>query len=572
MMSRQKQLRSALLGRHGKFKTANVRGKWMKASEVVLSFSVLVAFSSLHPVTASTTANEEQPATHTAIGSAASDRASPNVNSAASGSKDSAPPANSSEANGGQQKTIQPLETMNTATANNAEPEVKEPVPSDQNEKHDLTATGPNTNQSPSIATAPVTIAQKSSWTPEENFLNAKDSNGQAVPIDAIQVIGTVHPAIVGTYFVQYAFTDAPTGKDVAQFSSVTVTNPVSEIDERQIGGDVLPPTPPETAAAIKTKDTLLAKKSSWTPDINFVSATNSDGASVQLEDISITGTVNPAYEGTYFIRFSFMDPKLKQLIANMARVTVVSSLTSKPNPDASGMLKVKNLSSFFPSTSNYPSVKNEYLLDDPNFKPDEAEIVSYFHQYVNELRALNGQSALTISDRDTSRAQQRVRAIVEDFNHEAVSHATENIGTNTGITDHMRSNQEIAYYMVMAWYDETDNPEPLGNGHYGHRANLIYGGPSMGVSFYRPPVGSAEFSDYYAFEAPIYTDLGLYLKAKAMANSLTNPTSIPLPNISFVYVNASLLAELRSYLNASPLGQLDATAKSNAKPSLSIA
>ncbi|OAU34775.1 hypothetical protein PY90_13495, partial [Lacticaseibacillus rhamnosus] len=69
-----------------------------------------------------------------------------------------------------------------------------------------------------------------------------------------------------------------------------------------------------------------------------------------------------------------------------------------------------------------------------------------------------------------------------------------------------------------------------------------------------------------------IYTDLGLYLKAKAMANSLTNPTSIPLPNISFVYVNASLLAELRSYLNASPLGQLDATAKSNAKPSLSIA
>ncbi|MBO1690625.1 cell surface protein, partial [Akkermansia sp. GGCC_0220] len=72
-------------------------------------------------------------------------------------------------------------------------------------------------------------------------------------------------------------------------------------------------------------------------------------------------------------------------------------------------------------------------LLDDPNFKPDEAEIVSYFHQYVNELRALNGQSALTLSERDTSRAQQRVRAIVEDFNHEAVSHATENIGTNTG-------------------------------------------------------------------------------------------------------------------------------------------
>ena len=289
MMSRQKQLQSALLGRHGKFKTAKVRGKWMMASEVVLSFSVLVAFSSLHPVTASTTANEEQPATHTATSSVASDRASPDITSVASGSKDSSPPANSFEANGAQQKTVQPLETMKTATANNPEAEAKEPVSGDQNEKHDLTAADPNTNQSPSIATAPVTIAQKSSWTPEENFLNANDSNGQAVPIDAIQVIGTVHPAIVGTYFVQYAFTDAPTGKDVAQFSSVTVTNQASAIDERQIGGDVLPPTPSETVAAIKTKDTLLAKKSSWTPDINFVSATNSDGASVQLEDISIT-------------------------------------------------------------------------------------------------------------------------------------------------------------------------------------------------------------------------------------------------------------------------------------------
>ena len=244
MMSRQKQLQSALLGRHGKFKTAKVRGKWMMASEVVLSFSVLVAFSSLHPVTASTTANEEQPATHTATSSVASDRASPDITSVASGSKDSSPPANSFEANGAQQKTVQPLETMKTATANNPEAEAKEPVSGDQNEKHDLTAADPNTNQSPSIATAPVTIAQKSSWTPEENFLNANDSNGQAVPIDAIQVIGTVHPAIVGTYFVQYAFTDAPTGKDVAQFSSVTVTNQASAIDERQIGGDVLPPTP----------------------------------------------------------------------------------------------------------------------------------------------------------------------------------------------------------------------------------------------------------------------------------------------------------------------------------------
>ncbi len=67
------------------------------------------------------------------------------------------------------------------------------------------------------------------------------------------------------------------------------------------------------------------------------MSATNSDGASVQLEDISITGTVNPAYEELISSALVFMDPKLKQLIANMARVTVVSSLTSKPNPDAWG-------------------------------------------------------------------------------------------------------------------------------------------------------------------------------------------------------------------------------------------
>lgn len=211
-------------------------------------------------------------------------------------------------------------------------------------------------------------------------------------------------------------------------------------------------------------------------------------------------------------------------------------------------------------------------MPDDPNFKPDENEISKYFLQYVNELRTLNGQTTLTISASDTARAQQRARAIVDSFNHETVSSATENIGTNAGITDQMHSNQEIAYYMVMAWYDETDNPEPLGDGHYGHRANLLYGGPTMGLSFYRPSAGTAEFTDYYAFEAPIYTDFLLYLKAKSMANAMTNPVSVPLPNITFVYVNAATLATLRSYLNWSQVGHADPKVENNAKPSLSLA
>lgn len=455
--------------------------------------------------------------------------------------------------------------------------------------------------QEASLKTLDIMIYQNETWTPQQNFISATDSSGNNIPLDKINITGMVTSTIPGTYYIRFSFKDAGTGSQISQSATVMVlVNDGQHLYSQPSVEDNLNGLS-SGKARLETVEVSIPVFDMWRQGASFKDAVDSKGNKVGLKDIQISGSVDISTAGTYLVRLSFKDTSTATIISKMAEVKVVSENASDSNSDSSSSLSesssstvssqestgtsladtkmisvsptsASNLTSFFPSTTDYPSTKTVYLPDDPNFKPDENEISKYFLQYVNELRTLNGQTTLTISTSDTARAQQRARAIVDSFNHETVSSATENIGTNAGITDQMHSNQEIAYYMVMAWYDETDNPEPLGDGHYGHRANLLYGGPTMGLSFYRPSARTAEFTDYYAFESPIYTDFSLYLKAKSMANAMTNPVSVPLPNITFVYVNAATLATLRTYLNWSQLGHADPKVENNAKPSLSLA
>ena len=88
-----------------------------------------------------------------------------------------------------------------------------------------------------------------------------------------------------------------------------------------------------------------------------------------------------------------------------------------------------------------------------------------------------------------------------------------------------------------------------------------------MGLAFTQSPSEKNQYSYYYAFEAPTYSDKSLYDKALAMANVKTNPQTVPLPDTTFVYVDSPKFASLQAQLK-----QLQADQKAttpNADPAI---
>lgn len=324
------------------------------------------------------------------------------------------------------------------------------------------------------------------------------------------------------------------------------------------------------------TEDLTIRKGSRWSPLQNLVSAVASNGQSVALANITTQGTVNTQIPGAYYVMFSYADPLTANKIQSIAKITIqmpdplaesqaASAIASATSAIAQGTMAINevtsainvlphstsNLASQFSATVNYPSSQVVYLpAASGTVTPDVNELGSYVMQYVNELRSANNQPALTYSASESAFAQTRAQQIVTNFSHDMANKTTEDLGGNRGITDHMQSVQEMAYFMVMDWYDESDNPESIGAGHYGHRANLLFGGPTMGVGFVRSTDPAAKFTDYYTFEAPAYKDLTLYNQAINMANAKSNPTTIPLPNVTFVYVDSPDFDQLYSKLD----------------------
>ncbi|WNX27030.1 CAP domain-containing protein [Lacticaseibacillus casei] len=314
-----------------------------------------------------------------------------------------------------------------------------------------------------------------------------------------------------------------------------------------------------------------------WNPTKMLIAAVNSTGKAVSLSDIRIDGTVLVTLPGIYFQRFEFTDPD-GTIVTKMGKVRVGGKESYTIPSDSATLASIKNAiqslphsdsnpASRFTSTTNYPSKEAVYLAVNPDFKPDAKEIAGEFLQYVNQLRTSNGQKPLSYSASEEAFATKRVQEIMTNFSHDGSHGSTEDIGASKGIIEGMHSNQEIAYYLVMDWYDESDNPEPIGDGHYGHRANLLYGGPTMGLAFTQSPSEKNQYSYYYAFEAPTYSDKSLYDKALAMANAKTNPQTVPLPDITFVYVDSPKFASLQAQLK-----QLQAEQKAiapNADPAI---
>ncbi|GAB6092748.1 CAP domain-containing protein [Furfurilactobacillus curtus] len=385
---------------------------------------------------------------------------------------------------------------------------------------------------------------------PIENVIN-----GLIAPIQT--VLSNIISSIKNAIFPNTSSNATTSSSSATNSSSSATTSSSSSATSSSSAVSVKP--------ALVTKATTIRQGSSWNALQNFVSATGSNGQKVSLSEITMQGTIDPQVPGLYYIMFQFADPVTKAIIQNMAAVTVQaidpvaeSSAASEVALASSAVAQdivavsaatsainalphsTSNLTSLFPSTSNYPSSQVVYLSAASSAAtPDVSVLGSDVMQYVNELRSANGQPALTYSSSEAAFAQTRAQQIVTDFSHDKSNGSTEDIGGSRGITDQMQSPQEMAYFIVMDWYDESDNPEAVGNGHYGHRANLLFGGPTMGVGFVRSTDPTTTFTDYYSFEAPAYQDVTLYNQAEAMANAKSNPSTIPLPNITFVYVDS---------------------------------
>ncbi|KFL89206.1 hypothetical protein CNW10_1530 [Lactiplantibacillus plantarum] len=111
-------------------------------------------------------------------------------------------------------------------------------------------------------------------------------------------------------------------------------------------------------------------------------------------------------------------------------------------------------------------------------YVPNADKINQYMFEYINQLRALNGQPALKQTATLQNNAIARAAAQVDGgLDHTGFSYA-ENL--TQVYPQWFMSDQETAYNAVMGWYDESNNVE---SGSFGHRVNLIYSTGDAGVA-----------------------------------------------------------------------------------------
>lgn len=123
------------------------------------------------------------------------------------------------------------------------------------------------------------------------------------------------------------------------------------------------------------------------------------------------------------------------------------------------------------------------------NYKPDLNKINDYFVQYLNALHAANGTAPVHSSADMIAYATQRA----DQQNGQSLDHSTATKNTSENLTsagfDYMinyggvTSDKDAAYFLLKDWYDEENNMTGANQpGHYGHRAALIYSGPTVGL------------------------------------------------------------------------------------------
>jgi LPXTG-motif cell wall-anchored protein len=125
-------------------------------------------------------------------------------------------------------------------------------------------------------------------WSPADNFDGATDAEGNPVDLKDVTVDGTVDPTKAGVYEITYSYTDA-NGNTVSTTVKVTVVDNKTSID----GHD---------SSMIADPD------AKWSPADNFDGATDAEGNPVDIDDVTVDGTVDPTKAGDYDVTYSYTD------------------------------------------------------------------------------------------------------------------------------------------------------------------------------------------------------------------------------------------------------------------------
>jgi surface protein len=125
------------------------------------------------------------------------------------------------------------------------------------------------------VAAKNSSIAKGLKWSAKDNFVSAKNSNGDSVPLSSVSVTGSVNTGKVGTYKVTYSYG----GKSAV--GTVTVYD--------------------KSSLALKNTTVNMGTKYSYSQ--SFVSATNSSGAKLAYNQVKWSGSVNMSKAGTYTVK-----------------------------------------------------------------------------------------------------------------------------------------------------------------------------------------------------------------------------------------------------------------------------
>ncbi|MFC4652413.1 BspA family leucine-rich repeat surface protein [Lactococcus nasutitermitis] len=144
---------------------------------------------------------------------------------------------------------------------------------------------------------------------------------------------------------------DAPKGSNIwtSQELMTNYTGAADQVDTYVWQPALQTPT-------ITTQDITIDAGSAWTPEDNFVSATDEYGNPLTLDDLVITSTVDTAAPGTYNVTYSYTDVE-GDTVSQTATITVVkvpesSATSSTTSSSASSASSVSSASSAGASSS----------------------------------------------------------------------------------------------------------------------------------------------------------------------------------------------------------------------------
>lgn len=157
----------------------------------------------------------------------------------------------------------------------------------------------------PQIMTKDTMLTQGDTWDASQNFVSALDSEGNAIMLSNLIVSGSVNTNVSGTYQITYIYTDVETGLTGTAMATVTVT-------------------PKMVSPTVTAHDTEIEEGTTWSPSTNFDSATDSLGAAVNFNEVTVSGTVNTTLPGKYQITYSYTDPTSGLVASTTVTVTVI--------------------------------------------------------------------------------------------------------------------------------------------------------------------------------------------------------------------------------------------------------